>query len=708
MKLAVGRYALATAAVGLPLLGGLAGAYATWNATVAAAERDFPPVPTWHSRTQFDSRETERVILREIDHAIAGHSDGELENDQAALHAELARLASALPQIWDVLVWGRDGSVIATAKIYPVPQSNGADREYFRALANGAPEPFVSTVMMGRLDNVTFFNITVARREESGTFAGAEGVALDPNFFERSYLDTGLADPAGGNGIALLRSDGTLLARAPAGLGQRGEVWQDFVQEVHDAPAAGHCPGPPGGPIWSLEYRRVPGLPLYVLASLTTDELRYRWWESTKNTLWFVIPATALMLLLVTQVLRRSVAADRSAKEAARRADELARSEARARALFVNSPDVRTITQETEDGRFIFIDVNDAVLETFQWTREQVVGKTAFEIYPAAMAEEVVEKMRECLRLGHPITYQARRIAAGEARYFETTLAPVIDPAGSGPAPRMIVTNARDITEWRKVQDHLRESQKMETLSQLAGELAHDFNNILVVVGGQLERLQIWLDRHVTDDQPRRYLGHAASGLDRGAALVRRMLSFARRQEARPEALDIAVLLTNLADFVRVTVGAGIEVITDMPSQEGHKLLVRADPTQIELAVVNLALNARDAMPRGGTITLGLAGRSIAVDEADLAAGHYAVLEVRDTGEGMDEATLARAAEPFFTTKEAGKGTGLGLAMVRGLAVQTGGALRLHSTPGAGTTVALWLPLAEAPTSALPGLRARD
>jgi signal transduction histidine kinase len=197
----------------------------------------------------------------------------------------------------------------------------------------------------------------------------------------------------------------------------------------------------------------------------------------------------------------------------------------------------------------------------------------------------------------------------------------------------------------------------------------------------------------VTDDQPRRYLRHAATGLDRGASLVRRMLNFARRQDTAPEALDLAALLGNLADFVRVTVGAGVEVATDLPEPGGGPALVRADATQIELAVVNLALNARDAMPGGGTITLSVVERTLATDEPDLAAGCYAVLEVRDSGAGMDEATLARATEPFFTTKAPGKGTGLGLAMVRGLAVQTGGALRLSSRPGVGTTVALWLPL---------------
>jgi len=270
-------------------------------------------------------------------------------------------------------------------------------------------------------------------------------------------------------------------------------------------------------------------------------------------------------------------------------------------------------------------------------------------------------------------------------------LVPVIDPVGDG-ATRLIVTNTKDITERRQLEEQLREVQKIATLSQLAGGLAHDFNNVLTIVSGQQERLKLWLDRNVTDERPHLYLRHASTGLARGASLVRRTMSFARRQDASTEPLDLVAAIDTVAGFVRASVGASVEIITALPPAP---LMVRADVTQLELAVVNLALNARDAMPDGGTVSLAVLAADLAADETDLMAGHYAVLEVRDTGAGMDEATLARASEPFFTTKEPGKGTGLGLAMVRGLAVQTGGALRLQSQPGQGTTVALWLPLAE-------------
>jgi PAS domain S-box-containing protein len=699
MKPRASRAVLAGLAIALPLIVGVMGAYATWRETVTAARHDLIERADLAFENAARFSETQLVVLREVAHVIGTRSDAELADQQAALHADLARLSTGLSQVWDVLVWGRDGTVLATAKLFPVPPSNGADRDYFRALAAGAPGPFVSGVMQGRLDHVTFFNVTVPRHDAGGAFAGALGVALDPAHFEASYLGTGLANPAAGTGLAMLRADGMVLARVPNGVEARGTVWPDFADATRRSPDAGIYAGPPGSGAWMMQYRRVPGLPLYVASSITTAALRQRWWEDVQSYLWFGVIVSILMLTLVGQILRGAGAAERAAADAARRADALARSEARARALFINSPDVRTITQETDDGRFVFLDVNDAVLNTFRWTRDDLVGKTPFDFYPAPMAEEATGRMRECLRLGQPVTYEARRVAAGEIRYFETTLVPVSDPEGG--RSRVIVSNSRDITERRRMEAHLRESQRLETLTQLAGGLAHDFNNILVVVTGQLERLRIWLDRNATAEQPRAYVRHAAAGLDRGAALVRRMLNFARRQEAQPEALDIVTLLGNLADFVRVTVGARIVVATELPERDGTALLVRADATQIELAVVNLALNARDAMPDGGRITLSVVERTLATDEPDLAAGRYAVLEVRDSGHGMDEATLARATEPFFTTKAPGKGTGLGLAMARGLAVQTGGALRLSSRPGAGTIVALWLPLAVSATPAM-------
>jgi signal transduction histidine kinase/ActR/RegA family two-component response regulator len=234
------------------------------------------------------------------------------------------------------------------------------------------------------------------------------------------------------------------------------------------------------------------------------------------------------------------------------------------------------------------------------------------------------------------------------------------------------------------------EMQKLESLGQLTGGVAHDFNNLLMVILGNLQLLR----KRIPDD-PRlqRLVDGAIQGADRGATLTKRMLAFARRQELRPETVDVPRLVSGMEEMLRRTLGPGIQIVT---SYRPNLPPVRVDPSQLELALLNLVLNARDAMPFGGRLAIG--GFYVAAGSdspKDLAPGNYVCLTVSDIGSGMDEATLKRATEPFFTTKGAGKGTGLGLSMVHGLAAQSGGAMRISSKPGDGTTVELWLPLSE-------------
>ncbi len=235
------------------------------------------------------------------------------------------------------------------------------------------------------------------------------------------------------------------------------------------------------------------------------------------------------------------------------------------------------------------------------------------------------------------------------------------------------------------------EMQKLESLGQLTGGVAHDFNNLLMVVLGNLQLL-----RKRLPDDPRllRLVDGAMQGADRGATLTKRMLAFARRQELRPETVDVRRLVDGMEEMLRRTLGPTIQIATeyrpDLPP-------IRVDPSQLELALLNLALNARDAMPHGGRLVIGGYCAASGPDSPQgLPPGRYVCLFVSDTGDGMDEATLKRAAEPFFTTKGSGKGTGLGLSMVDGVAAQSGGAMRVTSRPSVGTRVEIWLPVGEA------------
>nr|WP_250901730.1 MULTISPECIES: PAS domain-containing sensor histidine kinase [unclassified Dyella] len=258
----------------------------------------------------------------------------------------------------------------------------------------------------------------------------------------------------------------------------------------------------------------------------------------------------------------------------------------------------------------------------------------------------------------------------------------------------------RDITARREAEQELantREAlfhaQKMEAVGQLTGGVAHDFNNLLMAVIGNLELL---IRRLQHDPSSLALLNNALSGAERGATLTKRMLAFARRQELKPAALDLRPLARNLVGLMERSLGPRIGVDLAFPISLERVLV---DGNQLELAILNLVMNARDAMPEGGRITLG--AQSVQVDEGHavgLAPGRYVCLAVTDEGQGMDAATLERATEPFFTTKGVGKGTGLGLSMVHGLAEQSGGRLVLHSEADRGTRAEVWLPVAPAET----------
>lgn len=256
----------------------------------------------------------------------------------------------------------------------------------------------------------------------------------------------------------------------------------------------------------------------------------------------------------------------------------------------------------------------------------------------------------------------------------------------------------RDITERIKNQQDLEQarealfqSQKMDAIGQLTGGVAHDFNNLLMAVLGSLELAK---KRLPDDPQLRRLLDNAIQGAQRGSTLTQRMLSFARRQTLETKPIDLPVLMGNLIELLQSSIGAGVRIETDLPRSLPPIL---ADENQLELALLNLTVNARDASAEGTAIRIEARDQMLKSDNpVGLPAGRYVCLNIIDRGAGMDAETLARATEPFFTTKGVGKGTGLGLSMVHGMAEQIGGQFVLKSSPGQGTTAEIWIPAAAA------------
>ncbi|CAN7714699.1 PAS domain-containing protein [Ensifer sp. ENS03] len=246
-----------------------------------------------------------------------------------------------------------------------------------------------------------------------------------------------------------------------------------------------------------------------------------------------------------------------------------------------------------------------------------------------------------------------------------------------------------EVAQRERAEAQLRQAQKMEAIGQLTGGVAHDFNNLLMAVLGNLELLR----KHTGGDaKAERLIDGALQGAKRGASLTQRLLAFARRQDLSVDPVDLGELVREMTDLLNRSVGTGIVIEIRIPDRMDPVL---ADSNQLELALLNLVVNARDAMPNGGTICISLQVENVAKPEGELAAGRYGVLSVADEGHGMDDNTLQKAIEPFFSTKELGKGTGLGLSMIHGLALQLQGALRLTSTPGKGTRAELWIPVSD-------------
>jgi len=265
-------------------------------------------------------------------------------------------------------------------------------------------------------------------------------------------------------------------------------------------------------------------------------------------------------------------------------------------------------------------------------------------------------------------------------------------------------TVLEEIRQRERTEEVLRQVQKMEMIGQLTGGVAHDFNNLLMAVMGNLELLR----KHVRDEKLAGLADGALRGAQRGASLTQRLLAFARQQDLKIKPVHLSRLIGGMTDLLERSVGAGTALEFALPAELP---LTLADGNQIELALLNLVVNARDAMPEGGTITIEV--RVVHTrQQVDLARGDYVSVTVSDTGHGMDATTRAKAMEPFFTTKPFGKGTGLGLSMVHGLALQLGGALRIDSTPGRGTKVELWLPVTSQasaePVPAEPASLARE
>ena len=387
-----------------------------------------------------------------------------------------------------------------------------------------------------------------------------------------------------------------------------------------------------------------------------------------------------------------------------RGATDVLREQTLLQAIFNQLPDAVLIIDPTSKITLC----NPAVARMFGYAPEELIGQTTAVLYKDAAELERVRKLKERLQnqaAPEPLTIQFRR-KSGKVFPAETMISVLRDEKGH---PIGFLSLNRDISRQVEQDEALRKSQRMEAIGQLTGGIAHDFNNLLTIITGNHELLEMDLE----DAEQRDLLSRANNAALMGARLTNRLLTFARRRRLDPVVLDLNEQVLTMAELLRRTLGETIALGTLLAPGLWH---VRADPSEIENAVLNLAINARDAMPGGGKLVIET--RNVVLDDADVATevgvqpGDYVRLSISDTGVGMTREVLARVFEPFFTTKEPGKGTGLGLSVIYGFVKQSGGHVTAYSEVGKGTTVNLYLPRVEAdaerqtggkkPTSAAP------
>ena len=372
------------------------------------------------------------------------------------------------------------------------------------------------------------------------------------------------------------------------------------------------------------------------------------------------------------------------------RTAELQAKEARLRTIFETSFGFQGLLDP--DGRLL--DANATSLAAIDCALDDIAGVSFWETPWFADnpgMNEVIQQSVRAVARGEVVRQELLlNLPIGGWRWFDFVLRPIFSAQGEVIA---IVPEAQETTERRTAEEALRQSQKLDAMGQLTGGVAHDFNNLLTPIIGTLDLLK---RRELGGERERRLIEGGLQSAERARTLVQRLLAFARRQPLQPQPVEVAALIRSMTDLIASTSGPRIRI--DLAIDEPLPAAT-AEVNQLEMALLNLAVNARDAMPSGGNLTIG-ASESVlgAGDCAGLAAGRYVRITVSDTGIGMDQHTLLHAIEPFFSTKGIGRGTGLGLSMVHGLASQLGGALSISSKVGLGTTIELMLPASDAAT----------
>ena len=648
-------------------------------------QRDFSNLTRLLAEQTAASLEAVDVVLRDT------VRDGSAEK-AAAMLERMPEELTHISQLAALVVLDRAGAALARTNALPTIDPDLSKLALFDAHRDGhltgalVSEPFLGGPV------ATSWRFVVSRRLNGpgGAFDGVLAAIMEIDRFERLYqtIDIGL-----GGFITLLSLDGTVITRVPDPFRSKGRRF--YSQEIYGAiQSDGRFDGWALSPIIGervlVSASAVRGFPLFVATGATENAVLAPWREET----WLI----GLRTLLTSAAVLALIAL--AAWGLSRRERAMERSEKRFRAMIEHSADAMILTRP-KGGGILYVSPTFERLTGFRL--DEVRGTQYYELIHPEQRESALRQRDESLRIpGKVVTQEVRiRHKDGSWRWVENTISNLLQEPGI----RSVVMNLRDITERKhaeaeraRLNQRLRQAEKMEAVGRLAGGIAHDFNNIL---GGILGYAEMLVEGAPERSPLRRYAQNVLTAANRASALVEQILSYSRSQRGKRVPVELDRIVAETLELVRGSLAAGIELETRLPPAP---LFVVGDPTQLHQIMMNLCTNAIHAMGERGRLRVTLESADIDVDRVfqhtTLNAGRYARLIVEDTGSGMDQATLARLFEPFFTTKEIGKGTGLGLSLVYGIVTDSAGAIDVTSTPGRGSCFAIYLPRVDSPAVA--------
>ncbi|MFN2644046.1 MAG: PAS domain S-box protein [Burkholderiales bacterium] len=604
-----------------------------------------------------------------------------------------------LPQVAAILVYDAKGRVVARTNQTPRLDAVRTTRSFFSVHAGRedvglyVSEPYLG----GPADGYWRFVLSRRLQGPDGAFGGVVAAVVEVESYERFYRSIDVGE---GGFITFFSGDGTVITRVPDPMQVKGKNFGTPSELLELARRDGRF----DGRVVSVVTREptiasvaaIRGFPLFIANGKTEHAVMQAWQQETRFTAERTLLTSIAMLALVAL----------AAWGLNRRERAVQTSEKRFRAMIERSSDAVVLTQPRGGG---IAYVSPAFERMTGHSAAAVRGTQFFELIHPEQRTALLAVRDEHLRAPGKTTTGEHLLQHrdGSWRWMEVTATNLLHEPSVG----AVVINLRDITERKlaeaeraRLENRLRQSAKMEAVGRLAGGIAHDFNNIL---GGILGYAEMLVEATPESSSERRYAQNVLTAAERASSLVDQILTYSRSQRGERVPVDLGGIVAETLDLVQGSLRPGIELESRLPAKS---LYVIADPTQVHQIVMNLCTNAIHAIAERGKLCVSVetvdAPQERAFAHTTLTPGRYALLKVEDTGRGMDTQTLGRLFEPFFTTKEVGKGTGLGLSLVYGIVTDSGGAIEVTSTPGAGSCFAVYLPLVDAPVLAIDDPRA--